>query len=90
VDVVVLIALVIGGLRSTLGPVVGAVVVVALEELLRLVLAGPDSVAFGALLIVAFLYFRRGIVPAVDDALARRRGEKEGGEGGDGGRRPAG
>jgi branched-chain amino acid transport system permease protein len=82
VDVVVLIALVIGGLRSTLGPVVGAVVVVGLEELLRLLVTGSDSVAFGALLIVAFLYFRRGIVPAVDDALARRRGG--GGDDGDG------
>ena len=82
VDVLVLVVLVLGGLRSTLGPVVGAVVVVSLEELLRLFVTGYDTVVFGALLIVAFLYFRQGIVPTVESALARRRETR--GESGDG------
>jgi len=73
VDVLVLVVLVLGGLRSTLGPVVGAVVVVTLEELLRLLITGYDTVVFGALLIVVFLYFRQGIVPAAEAALARWR-----------------
>lgn len=73
VDVLVLVVLIVGGLRSTLGPVVGAVVVVSLEELLRLLVTGYDTVVFGALLIVVFLYFRQGIVPAAEAALARWR-----------------
>ncbi len=75
VDVVVLVVLIVGGLRSTLGPVVGAVVVVGLEELLRLLVTGYDTVVFGALLVVVFLYFRQGIVPAAEAALARWRGD---------------
>lgn len=65
VDVIVLIMLVIGGMRTTWGPVVGAGAIVYLEELLHATDQWRMSI-LGLLLIVLFLYFREGIVPKVD------------------------
>lgn len=62
VDVMVLIILVLGGMRTLTGPIVGATIVIYLSEILR----GAErwtTTIFGALLIVLFLYFRSGIVP---------------------------
>lgn len=72
VDVVVLIMLMVGGLRTTFGPLVGAWVVVVLRQALILS-TDYQTAIFGALLVVLFLYFRQGVVPAVADA-ARRYG----------------
>jgi len=69
VDVLVLIVLVIGGLRTTLGPVVGAVVIVVVEEFLATVASNWQSAIFGALLIFLFLYFQDGIVRALRSRL---------------------
>lgn len=66
VDVVVLIMLIIGGLRTTFGPVVGAAVVTVIDEVLVEVLGAATqwrTAIFGALLVVLFLYFRSGVVP---------------------------
>jgi branched-chain amino acid transport system permease protein len=68
VDVLILIMLIVGGLRTMYGPLVGAAVIVLLNEELR-ALAEYRSIIFGALLIVLFLYFRDGIVPYVDNRL---------------------
>ncbi|MFW6153042.1 MAG: branched-chain amino acid ABC transporter permease [Halobacteriota archaeon] len=62
VDVMVLIILVLGGMRTLTGPIVGAAVVIYLTELLRGFERWTTAI-FGALLIVLFLYFRSGIVP---------------------------
>ncbi|WP_410767460.1 branched-chain amino acid ABC transporter permease [Haloferax sp. DFSO60] len=72
VDVIVLIVLVVGGLRTTLGPIVGAVIIVGVEEFLSSAqsLQSWQSAIFGALLIVLFLYFRQGVVRSVQDVLA--------------------
>lgn len=67
VDVLILIVLIVGGLRTTLGPVVGAVIVVAIEEALATYLTQWRTAMFGALLIFLFLYFRSGVVPFVGD-----------------------
>jgi branched-chain amino acid transport system permease protein len=82
VDVLVLIMLVVGGLRTTLGPVVGAGLITVIEELLRrlnnavgaaeipvLSALEIETAVFGALLIVLFLYFRQGVMPAVERLL---------------------
>lgn len=62
VDVLVLIMLVLGGMRTLLGPVVGAGVIIYLNESLHG--AGQWRLPiFGALLIVLFLHFREGLVP---------------------------
>lgn len=64
IDVVILIMLVVGGLRTMYGPLVGAVVLVMINEELR-EFGAYRLMLFGILLIVLFLYFRRGIVPWV-------------------------
>ena len=63
VDVLVLIVLIVGGLRTTLGPIVGAAIVVAIEELLVSTVTEWRSAIFGIFLIFLFLYFRSGVVP---------------------------
>ena len=68
VDVIVLIMLIVGGLRTTYGPVYGAAIVVVIEEALQGI-GGWRTAVFGGLLIVLFLYFRRGVVPAAYDAF---------------------
>ena len=60
---------IIGGLRTTLGPVVGAVVIVVVEEFLATVASNWQSAIFGALLIFLFLYFQDGIVRALRSRL---------------------
>ena len=86
VDVIVLIVLVVGGLRTTLGPVVGATIVVAIEEFLSSAqnLQAWRTAIFGALLIVLFLYFRRGVVRSAREALVDLGVMTDGREGGGG------
>ncbi|MFB6354662.1 MAG: branched-chain amino acid ABC transporter permease [Halobacteriales archaeon] len=88
VDVLVLIVLIVGGLRTTLGPVVGAAFVIGIEELLAAYAAGWRTAVFGALLIALFLYFRQGVVVAVAD-LVRSRPGAGGGSGGSPAEEPA-
>jgi branched-chain amino acid transport system permease protein len=78
VDVLVLIVLIVGGLRTTLGPVVGAGIVVALEEFLVTTFTDWREPIYGLLLIFLFLYFRSGVVPVLEDLAAQY------GPGGDG------
>lgn len=66
IDVLVLIMLIIGGLRTMYGPVLGAVVILIINE----ELAGIGqwrTVVFGSLLVVLFLYFREGIVAHLNE-----------------------
>lgn len=62
VDVIVLIMLVLGGMRTLTGPIVGAAIVIYLNEMLRFAERWTTAI-FGFLLIILFLYFREGIVP---------------------------
>jgi branched-chain amino acid transport system permease protein len=72
VDVEVVVMLAFGGIGTLLGPVVGAAAFTILDEWLssyselRLVL-------YGAALLILFLGFRRGVVPAVQSLTDRRR-----------------
>lgn len=68
VDVLVLIMLILGGMRTMFGPVVGAALIIAIEEVLVELGQWRLSV-LGLLLIVLFLYFRDGIVPYVSEQL---------------------
>ncbi|WP_424009328.1 branched-chain amino acid ABC transporter permease [Haloferax denitrificans] len=72
VDVIVLIVLVVGGLRTTMGPIVGATIIVGIEEFLSSAqsLQTWRSAIFGALLIVLFLYFRQGVVRSARDVMS--------------------
>ena len=71
IDVLVLIMLTLGGMRTLVGPVLGAVVVFWLDEFL-IEFQQWRLFVFGVLLIVLFLYFRDGIVPEVRERLEAR------------------
>ncbi|MDY6765448.1 MAG: branched-chain amino acid ABC transporter permease [Halobacteria archaeon] len=73
VDVMVLIMLVLGGRRTIFGPIVGAGLVIyinniVLSNYLQSISQWTTAI-FGFMLIVLFLYFRRGIVPALTDVV---------------------
>lgn len=71
IDLLVLIILIVGGLRTMYGPVAGAALVVYVSEELQ---AAQEyrRMVFGLLLIILFLYFRQGIVPFIDQQLDDR------------------
>jgi branched-chain amino acid transport system permease protein len=66
VDIVVLIVLILGGTRTLLGPIIGAAVFAAIDNLAR-PFGQLTVLIYGAFLIVLFLSFRDGLV-----ALLRR------------------
>lgn len=68
VDVLVLIMLTLGGMRTLLGPIVGAVIVFWINQVLAQT-QGWRTFVFGVLLIVLFLYFRQGVVPWAAELL---------------------
>jgi len=69
-DVTILIVLVLGGMRTMLGPVVGAAAVTLINEELG-VFGEWETAVFGLLLIGLFLYFSDGLVPTVEDRVER-------------------
>lgn len=74
IDIIVLIALIVGGLRTVLGPIIGAGIVVTTNQLLQSI-GQLRSIVFGLLLLVLFLYFRSGVVPFFEEALVNRTGD---------------
>ena len=70
VDIPVLVMLAFGGIGSLLGPVVGAAVFAVVDELLR-PLSSIRTTVYGAILLVLFLGFRHGVIPALT-GLGRR------------------
>ena len=69
IDIPVLIALLLGGMRTRFGPVLGAAAFMLIEEAVR-PWGQLNVLVYGALLIVLFSTFRDGVVPA----LARAAG----------------
>lgn len=72
VDVRTLVILAFGGIGSLLGPVVGAVAFTIVDEVLRS-FSQLRVALYGAILLVLFLGFRSGVVPAVTNLVRRRR-----------------
>lgn len=68
VDIPVLIALLLGGIRTRIGPIIGAAVFAAIDELVR-PFGQMNVLVYGALLIVLFLAFRDGLVPMLHKAF---------------------
>ena len=77
VDVHVLVMLVFGGIGSLLAPVLGAVVFTILDEIL-ISFAQLRVVLYGAVIIILFLGFRRGVIPTLESAYSRWRHRGEG------------
>jgi branched-chain amino acid transport system permease protein len=66
------VMIVVGGLGSVYGGIVGAAIVVMLPQLLT-ALKDYEQLAFGLLLIVVVCFMRRGIVPSLAAAIGARR-----------------
>jgi branched-chain amino acid transport system permease protein len=75
VDVLVLIMLVLGGMRTTVGPIVGAAFVIVLNEYLG-AFGQWRTAIYGALLVGLFLSFREGVVPKIREFWAAPDGER--------------
>ncbi|HEX8949139.1 MAG TPA: branched-chain amino acid ABC transporter permease, partial [Dissulfurispiraceae bacterium] len=71
-SVLVLMMAVIGGINNLWGAVVGAIFITVLPELLR-EFKEFDVLAYGLILTLSLLYFRKGFVPLVIERLERRR-----------------
>lgn len=76
IDVLVLIILVVGGMRTMYGPIVGAAIVIFLNEVLQAA-AEYRVMIWGLLLMFLFLFFRNGIVPFVRTHVVDRYGLEE-------------
>jgi len=76
ISVEALLAPIIGGIGTVLGPLLGALVVRTLGELTKLVVGdapGLDLVIYGSVLILVVAFAPRGIVGALADLLSRWR-----------------
>ena len=69
VDIPVLIGLLLGGMRTRLGPVLGAAAFALIEELVR-PFGQLNVLVYGVMLIVLFLAFREGMVPMLGKLFA--------------------
>ncbi len=67
IDIVVLITLLVGGMRTLLGPVLGGLAFAVIDELVR-PFGQLNVLVYGALLIVVFVTFREGLVPVLRKA----------------------
>jgi branched-chain amino acid transport system permease protein len=68
VDIPVLIALLLGGVRTRVGPVLGAAAFAVIAELVR-PFGQLNVLVYGILLIVVFVAFREGLVPMLRKRL---------------------
>lgn len=68
IDVQLLIILVLGGRRTTLGPLAGALFVIFIPEMLKF-LSDFRAPIFGLLLVVLFIYTPRGLLPFVSERV---------------------
>lgn len=77
VDVVVIVMLAFGGIGTLVGPVLGATVFTILDELL-IELGQLRLLAYGVLIIVLFLWIRRGLIPTLAGLVRRKPGSPPG------------
>jgi branched-chain amino acid transport system permease protein len=75
IDIPVLIALLLGGMRTRLGPVLGAAAFTLIEEMVR-PWGQLNVLVYGVLLIVLFSTFREGLVPLLERGAAACRGRR--------------
>ncbi len=73
VSVGALVAPIFGGLYTTLGPLIGAVVLRAGEEVLRSTIGGGYLIIYGLILAVVILYMPRGLLGVWTTITARLR-----------------
>jgi branched-chain amino acid transport system permease protein len=76
VDVVVVVMLAFGGIGTLLGPILGAVVFTIIDEIL-IDFGQLRLVAHGALIIILFLWIRRGLIPTLGTLFRSRSTHSE-------------
>jgi branched-chain amino acid transport system permease protein len=76
ISITALATAIFGGVYSTVGPLLGAVILRTLEEVLRLLLREGYLIVYGIILMVVILYLPGGIA----SLLARRRGHAPAGD----------
>lgn len=69
----VILMTLLGGLGTVLGPIVGAVAIVGLENVLADKVGAWVSVILGAIFVICVLTFRRGVVGELQSLRARKR-----------------
>ena len=72
-SILVLMMVVVGGITNLWGAVVGSIVITTLPELLRM-FEEFDVLAYGLILTLSLLFFRKGLVPFFIGKLGRFRG----------------
>lgn len=70
VSVFIVVMVMAGGVQMLLGPVIGAAILTAVPELLR-VSAQWSMVLYGAFLLAYVFFFRRGLLPLLDSFVMR-------------------
>lgn len=70
INITLLTLAVIGGLRSTVGPVLGAIVVIALPQVLTAV-NEYETMLFGGVLLLSLIFLPKGIAGLLETAFAR-------------------
>ena len=63
----------LGGMHSTWGPVVGAVLLGVVSEFLKLRIPYGHLLVYGLIIVIAILFFPRGIVGTLEQRLKRER-----------------
>ena len=79
VDVVVMVMLAFGGIGTLFGPIVGAVTFTFVDEAL-IEIGQLRHVTYGFLIIILFLWMRRGVIPTVLSLWHRLHGSEGSGE----------
>ena len=77
--VLALVTPIFGGLYTTVGPILAALVLSGLEETLKRVLSDGYLVAYGVVLVVSILFMPRGVVGLFRRLTRKRREEPAGG-----------
>lgn len=77
----ILLMAVVGGLGEVYGPVLGAIILMPMFELIRGMwgsqLPGIASVFFGALLMICMQFFPKGIIPTARRIIERKRADRK-------------
>jgi branched-chain amino acid transport system permease protein len=68
---------ILGGMDTTLGPLLGAILIRAIEEIARAYVGGVGyQVIYGAIIIVFVLFMPSGLMGLIHKAIRRLKGAK--------------
>jgi branched-chain amino acid transport system permease protein len=77
VSVMMILVTMLGGVATTWGPAVGAVLYILVSEFFRVSVGSGHILFFGILIILIIIFFPQGIVGTINDRLLSRRRRRE-------------